>query len=266
MTNKKPITRVIIIQTLADALKPLDFVHAFWEGGAVAFSRIDEWSDIDLYLVVDDQKVDEAFLAVEKGLKSLSPIKHKYVTPHLPWPGVSQTFYKLEDASDYLVIDFAVLELTSQNKFLEPEIHGNALFYFNKSDKVNCPKLDRKALTEKLTERLKRLQARFDMFNNLVQKEINRGNHLEAIDFYYTLILTSLVEVLRIKYYPVHHDFRMRYVHYELPAEIVGKLKSLYFVRDENDLQKKYHRAVEWFRSLMVEIDQEEIEKPITMP
>ena len=70
--GKKRLTRDIIIQTLVDALKPIEYVLAFWEGGAAAFNRVDEWSDIDLYLVVDDKKVDETFVAFEKALKSLS--------------------------------------------------------------------------------------------------------------------------------------------------------------------------------------------------
>jgi len=66
MTDKVKLTRKQIIEALAEALKPLDYVHAFYEGGAAAFNRIDEWSDLDLYLVVDEEKVNETFVAVEK--------------------------------------------------------------------------------------------------------------------------------------------------------------------------------------------------------
>jgi hypothetical protein len=265
MIKGEMLTRDIIIQTLVNSLKPLDYVHAFWEGGAAAFNRIDEWSDTDIYVVVDDTKVDETFLVVEKALRSLSPIKQKYEVQQTAWAGVSQAFYRLEKASEYLVIDLAVLKLSSPEKFLEPEIHGNNVFYFNKSDKVNSLSLDRDAFIKKLRERLKRLQARFDMFNNFVQKEINRGNCLEAIDLYHALTLATLVEVLRIKYNPVHYDFKMRYVHYELPSKITDKLEHLYFVRNGKDLQEKYHEATKWFNNIMLEIDQKEMEKQIPM-
>jgi len=254
MTNEKRLTRDKIVQTLIEALKPLGYVHAFYEGGAVAFNRIDEWSDIDLYLVVDDEKVDETFLAVEKALKSLSPIKQKYKTPQLPWPSVLQAFYRLDNASEYLIIDLAVLKLSSPEKFLEPEIHGDVVFYFNKSDKISCPRLDKDAFFKKMHERLETLQARFDMFNNFVQKEINRGNYLEAIDLYHVLTLGTLVEALRIKHNPLHYDFKMRYIHYELPSEITEKLEHLYFVRDSEDLQEKYNEAIKWFHKIMLEV------------
>lgn len=263
MTDKAKLTRKQIIEALLEALKPLDYVHAFYEGGAAAFNRIDEWSDLDLYLVVDDEKVNETFVAVEKTLKSLSPIKQKIDLPQTPWPGVSQAFYRLKDANDYLIIDLCVLKLSSSEKFLEPKIHGNVVFYFNKYGKVQPPQLDREALVKKVRERLERLQARFDMFNNFVQKEINRGHFLEALDLYHGLTLGALVEVLRIKYNPIHYNFKMEYLHYELPSEVIKKLEHLYFVKDVKDLQEKYYEAISWFHKTMLEIDQKEIERLI---
>jgi hypothetical protein len=263
MTDKAKLTRKQIIKALIEALKPLYYVHAFYEGGAAAFNRIDEWSDLDLYLIVDDEKVNEAFVAVEKTLKSLSPIKQKIDLPQTPWQGVSQAFYRLKDASEYLIIDLCVLKLSSSEKFLEPEIHGNVVFYFNKSGNVKPQQLDRGALVKKVHERLDRLQARFDMFNNFVQKEINRGHLLEAIDLYHGLTLATLVEALRIKYNPVHYNFKMEYVHYELPPEAIKKLEKSYFVKDAKDLQEKYSEATAWFRKAIKEIDQKEIERLI---
>jgi len=263
MTDKAKLTRRQIIEALVEALKPLEYVHAFYEGGAAAFNRVDEWSDLDFYLVVDDEKVNETFLIVEKTLKSLSPIKQKIDLPQTAWSGVSQAFYRLKDANDYLIIDLCVLELSSSEKFLEPEIHGNVVFYFNKSGKVKPPQFDSEALVKKVHERLERLQARFDMFNNFVQKEINRSHFLEAIDLYHGLTLATLVEALRIKYNPIHYNFKMQYIHHELPSEVIEKLEHLYFVKDAKDLQEKYYEAIKWFNRTMQEINQKEMERLI---
>jgi len=124
--NGEKLTRKMIIQALVNALEPLNYIHAFWEGGAAAFDRIDEWSDIDLYLVVDDKKVAEAFVVVEKALKSLSLIKQKYEVSHYPQSGLFQAFYRLKDANEYLIIDLAVLTVSSPDKFLEPDVHTRA--------------------------------------------------------------------------------------------------------------------------------------------
>jgi len=259
MMKGKGLTRDVIIQALADALKPLDYVHAFYEGGAAAFNRIDEWSDIDLYVVVDDPKVDETFLVIEEVLKSLSPIKRKLAVPQTPFPGVSQAFYKLENTNEYLLIDLVILKLSSPDKFLEPEIHGNVVFYFNKSNKLEPNPLHKNEFIEKLLARLERLEARFDLFNPFVQKELNRGNFLEAIDLYHAFTLATLVEILRIKQNPIHYDFKMRYIHDELSFDAIKKLEHLHFVKDATDLQGKYREATNWFHRLMSEIDKEHI-------
>jgi hypothetical protein len=101
------------------------------------------------------------------------------------------------------------------------------------------------------------------MFNNFVQKEINRDHLLEAIDLYHGVTLAGLVEVLRIKHNPIHYNFKMEYVHYELPSETIKKLEHLYFVKDAKDLQEKYREAIKWFHKAMQEIDQKEIERLI---
>ncbi|MFX1485841.1 MAG: hypothetical protein ACFFBS_01825 [Promethearchaeota archaeon] len=244
--NRKTITRGEVIKELVKSLEPLDYVHALWEGGAAAHKRVDEWSDMDIYIVVDDEKVDDTFLAVERALESLSPIKQKYDVPQTGWEGVYQAFYRLEDASEYLIIDLAILKLSSPDKLLEPKVHGEASFYFNKSGKVQLPAFDKESFDKRMYERLKKLQERIRMFNCFVQKEINRGNYIEALDLYYRLTLGTLVEILRIKHHPIHYDFQMHYVHYELPPETIGKLLKLYFIKNEKDLQEKYRSATSW--------------------
>ena len=49
-----PLTRAEILVTLRAALEPLPYTHALWEGGAAAFGRVDDWSDIDLQVDADD--------------------------------------------------------------------------------------------------------------------------------------------------------------------------------------------------------------------
>jgi hypothetical protein len=254
----KNITRNDIIQVLKETLEPLNYIHALWEGGAAAFSRIDEWSDLDIYLVVDRPQVKEAFDAVENALKSLTRIKQKYDVGQTPWTGIYQAFYRLEGTSKYLIIDLAVLTTEAPDKLLEPEIHGKAVFYFNKSG-IEVPRLDQRTLVEKIQLKLEKLNAKREMFNNFVQKEINRGNYIEAIHLYHHLTLDLLIDALRIRYNLPHFDFKTRYIHYELPLKVIERLKHLCFVQDESELQGKYRKATEWFNELLAEISREKI-------
>jgi len=255
MGKKKRVSREDVVSALSDALSPLSYVHALWEGGAPGYGRLDEWSDIDAYILVDDGKVEQTFRTVERTLGSLSGIEQKYDIGPTSWPGVFQAFYRMENASKYLILDLAVLTTKSEETFLEPEVHGGATFRFNKRGRAKPKALDKDELEAKIQKRLERLKARFEMFGMFVQKEMNRRNWIEAADLYRLVVLDSLTEVLRMKHKPVHYDFKTRYIHYELPAGDAKRLKRLYFVSDEKDLLRKYGSASRWFKSTVAELE-----------
>jgi hypothetical protein len=258
MPSAEPVTREAILRTLTEALKPLSYIDAFWEAGAAAFRRVDEWSDLDLYAVVAEDKIDDTFRVVEESLARLSPIARKFEPIWPPESGTAQRFYRLERASEYLLVDLAIFKRSAKDKLLEPELHGEAVFLFNKGDAVKPPSLDTEDFIAKLLERRDRLVLRTELFGPFVLKEIQRRNWLEALDVYRVLVLDALVQVLRMRYHPVHHGFKMRYVHYELPPEVVKRLQDLSFVRNPFELGTKHRAAIDWFNKVAAEITEEE--------
>src|SRR5256885_15777306 len=113
MVRSEELSRLPIVQAMTEALEPLSFVHAFYEGGAAAFHRIDVWSDIDLYIVVDDAMVPKTFRAVEKVLASLSPIRRIHEESWPATSGIFQKFYRLDKATGFLLSDLAVRTVSS---------------------------------------------------------------------------------------------------------------------------------------------------------
>jgi predicted nucleotidyltransferase len=237
-----------ILAALKGALEPLEYTHAMWEGGAAAFGRADEWSDIDLQVDVDDDRVEEALALIERTIEALSPIELRYRLPEPTWHGHAQVFYRLRDASPYLLLDLVVLRHSNDVKFLEPEIHGPAVFYFDKAGLAQAPAFDAIAWQARLRERLAALRATFDLFQVLTLKELNRGNWLEALAYYQGYTLRPLLEVLNMRYRPTRYNFGSRYVYYELPAEVARRLESLYFVASGAAIAAKRAEAEAWFR------------------
>lgn len=74
--TKGKLSREEIVQSLREDLEPLEYIYACWEGDSVGFNRTDEWSDLDLYLLADDERIKETFTAVERSMETLSPILH----------------------------------------------------------------------------------------------------------------------------------------------------------------------------------------------
>jgi len=259
-TTRTP-SRDAIIQAIVGALEPLDYVYAMWEGGAAAFGRLDEWSDIDICVDAEDRRVKDTFPVVEQALESLSPIELKYEILEPTLGDYVQAFYRLKGTSEFMLIDFAVFKHSAPDKLLVPEIHGEAVFHFNKEGALKCPSLDREKLMSKLKARVKRIQERLQTFRCFIPKELNRGNQIEALNLYYRFILGSLVEVLRMTHKPARHDFGTRYVRHDLPAEVVARLRELYFVKDRADLETKYRIAEAWLDEVIGQIDFGRIER-----
>jgi hypothetical protein len=247
------VTRDGIVKALVADLKPRRYVKAFWEGGAAAFGRLDEWSDLDLYILVSAGKVEETFGVVEESLRRLSPISQTYVV-RVGFEGVAQKFYRLKWASEFAVVDLAILTASSPEKFLTSEVHGKNIFYFNKRGVVKVPRLDPHAMQKKIEVRRDVLSGRLAMFGNYVEKEIHRGNSLEALENYRTVVLGTLVEALRMRYNPVHYDFKLRYVHRELPPGVLKKLENLAYVQDVPDLARKNQEARSWCEETLADL------------
>jgi hypothetical protein len=242
-----PISRSDIIGALQQAFEPLDFTLAFWEAGAAAFDRVDQWSDIDLQLVVNDDRVAQAAACLEQTLASLSPVSTRFEVPQPTWHGHWQAFYQLHDASPYHLVDFCIMKANSPEKFIQPEIHGHARVLFDKANIVHAAPLDKDALAANLQHRLDGLRAGFFMSKSFVEKELLRGHLLDAFAYYHGLTLRPLIEALRIRYKPSHHNFGNRYLYVELPADVVAQLEPLFFVASPEELIEKREQAERLF-------------------
>ncbi len=266
MPDPSPVTRDAIMRALTEALEPLPWVDALWEGGSAAFGRADALSDVDVYAVVVDDRLADAFRVIEDALRRLSPIRRRYEPAWPPESGTAQAFYRLERASEYLLVDLAVFKRSAADKYLELELHGRAVFAFNKGGAVAVPSLDRDAFVAKLLERRDRLRARVELFGPFVAKELLRGNGLGALEAYQRVVLDSLGQVLWMRYHPAHYAFGLRYAFYEWPREAVSRLERLSCVTGRNELEGKCLEAVAWFRETADEVREDGVRAALALP
>lgn len=253
--TRRTVEREDILNSLKDALEPLGFVGAMWEGGAAAFGRVDEWSDIDLQVLCDDDRVEDVFEAATAALQRLSTIHLTFRFPEPTWHGHSQAFYRLAGASKFLLVDFVVMKRGStSDRFLQPAVHGRPFIHFDKKGEVVWEPLDAAAFAEKLRGRIATTRVLFDMFLPFVEKELNRGNAVEAMAYYHSVVLRPLVELLRIVHAPLRHNFYARYVYYEMPGDVVKRLEHMFFVAGAEDLRERCEEAESWIGEILGEL------------
>ena len=153
-----------------------------------------------------------------------------------------------------MVIEICALKHSSLEKFLQREIHGEIFVHFDNKDVTNVKPIDKEEFDKSLKVRLENIEKLFNMYQILIEKELNRKNHIEALAFYQNFTLSPLVEVLRMKYSPYRYNFRARYVYYDLPKEVAEKLEWFYFITDSSDLRLKHKEIISWFNEIVEEL------------
>ena len=254
--------RASILSALESRLKPLPYVIAMWQGGAAAFDRVDQWSDVDVQFGVEDDAVEQTFAEVERALSSLephssTPLTRRYRAPMPTWHGHDQGVFCIDNTSPFLFVDLVVMKRSADNRFLEREIHGDIVVHFDKEEWLTQPPFDNDAHQKQMLERLHEVHARFRLLQVLIDKEVARGNSIEAHTFYSNCTLRPYVELLRMRYSPTRFGFHTRYIHYELPAEEVARVERFTYVRDMEQLVACQREIQTLFYPLYEELLQE---------
>jgi hypothetical protein len=237
------------------ALQPLPFVHAAWEGGSTAFGRDDEFSDLDLHLLVEDDRIEAAFAAVEDALGDLGGISLHYRVPEPTWHGHSQAFYRLVEGAPHLLVDLVVMRCSSESRFLTRERHGDPVVLFDRTGQIRAEDLDRGEQREIVEHRLRRIRTLVPMFADFVHKDLRRGNRLGALANYHGFVLRPLVELLGIRHCPERSDYGVRYAVHDLPAAAVARLEHLWFVPDSGGVLERCDEALAWVEEVLDEIE-----------
>lgn len=235
--------REAIVAAVRTAVQPLSYVIAMWEGGSAAWGRDDLWSDIDLQLLVEDDRVADAIHEVEGTLAALSPIEIRFEAPRPTWHGHDQVFYRLRDAGEHRVVDLAVMRRSAPHRLSERERHGERRIAFDKTGEARATPLDRERHDRRVAERLDQLALAFPLFQSLVKKELLRGNRVGALAFYQSHTLQPLLTLLRIRHCPDRFDFGPRYAALDLSPELMRHLERLWFVGDAAEIESKRAEA-----------------------
>jgi len=245
------LTRQELITTLVDALQADARVCAAYEGGSAAFGRVDQYSDVDFQIIVEDPAVDAVAAQVDAVLAEQFNVDYRFEIPRPAWHGHYQVFYRFANASPLLLLDLCIVQRSSPNKFLEREIHGDAVVYFDKCGAALPPPVDQAAHQAGLAARRSQCLAYFELYAPFVIKELRRGQPIEAAAYYSGFVLGPLVDLLRMRHDPLRYNFRTRHVYQDLPAEVIARLEPLYFPGSPQELEEKYTLACAWLRELV---------------
>lgn len=253
-----------IIRVFTKTLQSSPAVLACWEAGSAAFGRHDQWSDIDLYLVVADDQVEPVMNKIEEIVANLGGYDLKFRLPEPTWHGNSQVFYRFKNSNPFLFLDAAVIKESSPEKFLQFAIHGRPIVYFDKQGVVQDKPIEVDTFIDRLKKRVETMKTTFELFQVLTLKELNRQKETIALPFYFSMTLRPLVEALRIKHAPLHYNFFTAYLDHDLPPDVYQRLQKFFFVADGLELIRRHAEAGAWFWETIASIDFDEIREKLS--
>lgn len=244
----------MIREELSALLFPETKVIAVWEGGSAATGFVDDFSDMDLIIVCEDDSVEFVFQMLESHFSSHYGIERKYRVPEPTWHGFSQCFYKIGNVPELFYMDVAVIKKSIPDKFTESDRHGEAAVWFEKElvmDSTPAPK-------EKVEARCKQfynmvIQSDFLMCIE-IRKNLARNRYAEAFPFYFRFVSTQLAVMLNLKYRPEKVDFGLRYASRDYDKDDAKLIETLLQSNSIESLSQNFEKAILRYESLKEEL------------
>ena len=243
------LSRETLLAALIEGLRENPLIYAFWLEGADAHDLVDAYSDLDLWLDVEDGQGDAVFDAIRTILSQLAPLDFDHESPH-PHPQLRQAYFHLLGTSEFLGLDVCLQDHSRPPCLREGFVDDKVRVLFDKCGATVYVKVDWPGFQRELAARAwpncgpcSRCSA------PALGGTFSRGNYLEARG-YYERVLDTLVELLRIRYQPTKHDFRLKHIGRDLPQEALARLESVFTVSSLEEMEVKLKEAEVMFEHL----------------
>ncbi len=232
-----------VIKHLEKHLRERADVHAFWVEGSIPQGYADEYSDMDLWLSVDDDKIFAIYGDIEPILAEIAPIDFRYEMKNTGELG--HIAYHLKGMSEFLTIDLNTQGTSRDVKLVEGV--DDAEVIFDKKQIVDFrvyPPRD-----DNLDEAHERLRDYYKLISLSVIKSFKRNKTLEAL-YYYHLILRYATKFLRLKHgWREKMDYDLKHIYRDIPETEVKNLERFYDVR-ASEIEAALPELESWIKGL----------------
>lgn len=227
----------------------MNVVAAAWLEGADGRGMVDEHSDIDLVVAVEDGAGDRVFDAVEHALSRIAEVDHSYDEPGGA-PGLQHRVYHLTGTRPSLLIDL-VLQPRSRQFAFDPD-HPDEVPrpLFDKTGVIRFDPPESSAFREQCARAWQDAKQRF-LPEARVLRYVERGLYLEGMAAYQKYVLAPMVELLRLKHAPRTSGYGLVHVSEHLPADAVSRLETLHRVGSSAELGRKLLEARDWLDEIL---------------
>lgn len=207
-------------------------VLVVWVGGSAATGGWDEWSDLDIELLCTPGRASAVHDRVLDRAADVFDVDHVWRLPLSTWPDGRQSFVHLQRCAGALaeptrIVDLHVSDLSDAHRVVDVRRHGTPIVVHDPDELVVLQHDDQAALDAAIAEGVDQVRQRRGTAEWLVNRAIARGQLPEAVALYQRFALEPLVRLLRVQHCPWRHDFGLRYLHTDLPADVAERVYAL---------------------------------------
>ncbi len=247
------LTRDTILSTLREHLEADPRILALWLEGADTTGSVDEYSDLDVCCSVETGALEPVTTCAREALESLGRLD--LVDASTREDDFWFTIYHLEGTSPYLLIDFNAF-VSRGCQFFSGDAIEKPLVLFDRAGMVRFiqPQVHLDTLIQG-----GRLRALVEIAGqgSRIEKYIRRGDFLEAFGYYHKWLLQPLIEVLRMRYTPLHPDYYIVHISHHLPSSILAQLENFFQIGSLAELAAKSKLAKALFDETTAYLAQE---------
>lgn len=225
-------------------------VLSVWEGGSKATDFDDEFSDLDLMVVVHDDSVESIFQLIEETIQSMTKIIKKFRIPEPSWHGFSQAFYLLDDVGPYFYIDLAIIKASIPDKFTVIKRHGKRYIWFEKEPIESLDVERGEVVFERARKAYKQATINDFIYQREIIKNIDRNRFTEAFPFFFRFLNHQFAVMLNIRYRIDKVDFSLRYGYRDYPKEIQDLIEQAMKVSSIEELKHLYLKVNQYYETL----------------
>lgn len=224
-----------IVDELKELLEGNQDTHAMWIAGSIAEGFADEFSDVDLWVDIEAGKDKEIFDLIEKFLESKGELDAKL--GRSLEPPFTHRVYHLAGTNPYHFIEFTLHTHSDQYDPTEGSRTLKVLFDKDGTTEVRSPANEKS--DEEIQDRKQSLIDKIDVGYISVEKEILRGQFMDAMHNYEFWLITPVIELARIKHSPLKTSYGLKHGSRDLPKETQDEIQSLYTIESLEDLANK---------------------------
>ena len=229
-------------------------IKVVWVGGSAATGGYDEWSDLDLDVLCTPGEAAAVHDRLLERIDRDFDVDHVWRLPDATWPDGRQSFVNHRSRPGALteptrIIDLHVSDLSDAHRFVDVRRHGTPIVVHDPDGLVELRHDDEAALRAAIDEGVDQIRQRRATAEWLVNRALRRGHEPEAVALYLRFALSPLVQLLRVEHCPWRHDFGLRYLHTDLPADVAQRVNAL--VPGSGDLAEQSVRCFAWTDELL---------------